>query len=841
MEPCCPRASGERGERGRPEGRQGMTAHPADPLEELSPRRILGSPMLRSEDRALLTGTARYTDDVPCEGALHGVFVRSPIAHALVRSVDVDEARAMPGVVGVFVAGDMSGLRMPPVEDSPETFARPLLATERVLFVGEPVAVVVAQTRAQAVDAADAVAVDYEPLVPVIDPEAALEPGAPVLFQAHGSNLAIRVDDVAEDPNALEGAEIIVRARFVNQRVAPVPMEPNGALAIAGVAPDEPSVALWASVQAPHDTRRIVAQVLGLDSAQVRVRTAAVGGGFGGKIPTYPEHVVIAWLARRMGGAVRWAETRTKNIVAMTHGRGQVQHVELGATRDGRLTGLRVLVIQDIGAYASEAATLPPLTGLMASGPYRIPRIDFHAVSVLTNTTPVGAYRGAGRPEATWLLERALDMLAGDLGIDPAEIRRRNFIPPEAFPYRTPTGATYDSGDLGRALDTALRAAGYTELRKEQAARIDRGETWRLGVGIGSYIEVTGWGSEFASVEADEKGTFTVLTGTSPQGQGHETAWAQIVADTLGAPFDAVAVRHSDTALVPRGEGTMGSRSLQVGGSAVLRASMALLAKARRLAAHLLKTGESGVRFSGGRIGVRGAPELSLSWGGLAAAAADSASLPPGMETGLRAQDDFEMEDSTYPSGVHVAVVEVDTETGKVKLVRHVAADDCGRRVNPMLVEGQIHGGAAQGAAQALYESFVYDEEGNPLTSSLATYAMPSAAELPAFDTIPLVTPTDRNPLGAKGVGEGGTIGAGPAVHNAVIDALSHLGVRHVDPPMTPERVWTAITDAGRDVPGDRNEGGAHGPAGPERFDRGNRHPNAERPVSGRGVTPKIR
>jgi carbon-monoxide dehydrogenase large subunit len=818
-----------------------MTAHPPDPLEEFSPSRVLGSPVLRSEDRALLTGAGRYLDDVPCEGALHGVFVRSPIAHALVRSVDVDEARAMPGVMGVFVADDMGGLRMPPVEDSPETFARPLLAADRVLFAGEPVAVVVAQTRAQAMDAADAVAVDYEPLVPVIDPETALEPDAPVLFPAHGSNLAIRVDDVAEDPGALEGAEIIVRARFVNQRVAPVPMEPNGALAIAAVRPDQPSVTLWASVQAPHDTRRIVAQVLGLDSGRVRVRTAAVGGGFGGKIPTYPEHVVIAWLARQMGSPVRWSETRSENMVAMTHGRGQVQHVELGATRDGRLLGLRVFVIQDIGAYASEAATLPPLTGLMASGPYRIPRIDFHAVSVLTNTTPVGAYRGAGRPEATWLLERAMDMLAGDLGIDPAEIRRRNFIPPEAFPYRTPTGATYDSGDLGRALDTALRAAGYTELRKEQAARIDRGETWRLGVGIGSYIEVTGWGSEFASVEADEKGTFTVLTGTSPQGQGHETAWAQIVADTLAAPFDAVAVRHSDTALVPRGEGTMGSRSLQVGGSAVLRASMALLAKARRLAAHLLEASESDVRGFDGRIGITGDPESSLSWAELAAAAADSASLPPGMETGLRAQDDFEMEDSTYPSGVHVAVVEVDTETGKVKLARHIAVDDCGRRVNPLLVEGQIHGGIAQGAAQALYESIVYDELGNPLTASLASYGMPAAPDLPAFVTVPLATPTDRNPLGAKGVGEGGTIGAGPAVHNAVIDALSHLGVRHIDMPMSPDRVWMAIGDALSGAPGDREKGEAYGAAGPEWLDRGHRHAHAERPVDRRGVTPKIR
>jgi carbon-monoxide dehydrogenase large subunit len=477
----------------------------------------------------------------------------------------------------------------------------------------------------------------------------------------------------------------------------------------------------------------------------------------------------------------------------------------------------------------------------MASGPYRIPRIDFHAVSVVTTTTPVGAYRGAGRPEATWLLERALDMLAAELGIDPAEIRRRNFIPPEAFPYRTPTGANYDSGDPGQALDIALRAAGYAELRQEQAARLGRGETCQLGIGICTYVEVTGWGSEFASVGVDDLGTFTVLTGTSPQGQGHETAWAQIVADTLGVPFDAVTVRHSDTLLVPRGEGTMGSRSLQVGGSAVLRASVALLDKARRLAAHLLETSADDIRRLDGRIGVGGAPELSISWGELAAAAADPSSLPPGMETGLRAQNDFEMEDSTYPFGAHIAVVEVDTETGKVKLVRHVAVDDCGRRINPMLVDGQIHGGIAQGAAQALFESFVYDDEGNPLTSSLATYAMPSAVDLPSFVTVPLTTPTDRNPLGAKGVGEGGTIGAGPAVQNAVIDALSHLGIRHIDMPMSPERVWRAISDALRGVPGVSEKGEAHGAAGPEWFDRGNRDAHAERFVDRRGVPPRLR
>lgn len=799
---------------------------------------VHGGRVLRKEDGPLLTGAARFLDDVPCQGALHAVFVRSPLAHAVIQAIDADDARAMPGVVGVFTSADIGELYLPPVEDTPATFARPLLAVGRVLFAGEPVAAVVARTRTQAVDAAEAISVDYEPLAPVIDPEEALESGAPLLFPAHGSNVLAHLDDVADDPGALDGAEITVRARFVNQRVAPVPMEANGALAVAGLSPDQPVLTLWASVQAPHDAARIVAEVLGLDPAQVHVRVAAVGGAFGGKIPVYPEHVAVAWLARHLRAAVRWAETRSENLVAMTHGRGQVQHVELGAARDGRLTGLRVAVIQDVGAYASEAATLPPLTGLMASGPYRIPRIDFHAVSVLTNTTPVGAYRGAGRPEATWLLERALDMLALELRMDPAEVRRRNFIPSAAFPYRTPTGANYDSGDMTAALAAALSAAEYGELRKEQASRIERGDIWRLGIGIGSYVEVTGWGSEYACVEVDELGRFTVLTGTSPQGQGHETVWAQIVAETLGVSLDTVAVRHSDTVVVPRGEGTMGSRSLQVGGSAVRRASLSLLARATRLAAHLLRVSEADLDWQDGRIGVRWDPAASLSWEELAAAVADPSALPPGMEPGLRAENDFEMDDSTYPCGVHVAVVEVDIETGKVRLIRHVAVDDCGRRINPMVVEGQIHGGIAQGAAQALSESVRYDALGNPLTASLATYAMLSAADLPGFVTAEVVTPTERNPLGAKGVGESGTIGAGPAVHNAVIDALSHLGIRHIDTPMTPDRVWGAIRDAEVSADG---KGGAHEAARPEWLDRGHRDTNDERSVDRRTLPPKVR
>jgi carbon-monoxide dehydrogenase large subunit len=471
-----------------------------------------------------------------------------------------------------------------------------------------------------------------------------------------------------------------------------------------------------------------------------------------------------------------------------------VQDVELGARRDGTIVGLRATTTHDAGAYGG--GFLPMVTMTMSSGVYRIPKIAFTAKAVVTNTTPTGAYRGAGRPEAAALVERSVDLLADELGIDPAEIRRRNFIPPDAFPYETPTGATYDSGEYERALDEALRLARYDELRKEQDERRRRGDTKLLGIGISSYVEISGRGSEFGSVTVNDDGSVTVLTGSAPHGQGHETAWAQIAASVLGVPFESITVLHSDTAVVPRGVGTFGSRSLQLAGSAVYRAGEAVLAKAKEVAAHLLEASvDDIVSFDDGRLGVAGTPVSALGWAELAQAARRP-DRPEGIEPGLEATIDFEQNSGTFPFGSHVAVVEVDTETGRVELERMVAVDDCGTVLNPMLAEGQVHGGLAQGIAQALYEAVVYDRDGNPLTTTLADYAFPSAAELPMFETAHTETPSPHNPLGAKGIGESGTTGSTPAVWNAVIDAVSHLGIRELDMPLTPERVWRAIQSA---------------------------------------------
>jgi carbon-monoxide dehydrogenase large subunit len=779
--------------------------------------------VLRSEDRGLLTGATAYLEDVAQADALHAAFVRSPHAHARVRSVDADAAGAMPGVVGVFTAADLPGMRLPAVEDLPDGLRRPLLATNVVRFAGEPVAVVVAATRAQAMDAAEIVGVESDPLPVVIDPLRAMDRGAPALFPEFGSNVVLLRRRMTHD-DALEGAEVVVRGRFRNQRVAPVPLEANGALAVPG---DE-GLTLWLSCQATHSSRSAIAQAIGIDERAIRVRTAAVGGGFGAKIPAYAEQAVVAGLALRLGRPVRYAESRSENLMAMTHGRDQLQEVEIGATRDGTIVGLRAAIVADLGAYADEGATLPESTELMAVGPYDIARLDVEIRAVLTNKTPLGAYRGAGRPEATALLERGMDLVAAELGIDPAEVRRRNYI--RAFPNETVAGATYDTGDYERALDEALRLAGYAAVRREQKVRRERGDRQHIGIGVASYVEVTGWGSEYARVAIADDGSMTLVTGSSPQGQGHETAFAQILADRLGVPFESVTVRHSDTAVVPRSEGTMGSRTLQVGGSAVLGAADRLVDRARTVAAGLLEVSTRDVVLTDeGRFEVAGVPGSGPTWSDIARAAAPDCPLD--------VENDFEIQDSTYPFGTHVAVVEVDSETGDARLVRHVAVDDCGTVLNPMLVQGQVHGGIAQGAAQALYEEVVYDELGTLLTGNFTTYAFPSAAELPRFETASTETPTPANPLGAKGIGEAGTIGAIPAVHNAVVDALAHLGVRHVDMPASPERVWRAIGEARSRT----ESGGEDATTGHEGPDLGHRDADAGGLLHRRGVAPPIR
>ena len=761
--------------------------------------------VLRVEDPGLLTGSTRYLEDLDAD-ALHVVFVRSPLAHGRIASIDADEARRMPGVVGVFTSADLAGLRMPAVEGLPDEVRRPLLAAGVVRFVGEPVAAVVAGTRAQGMDAAEVVAVEYDPLPVVTDPVASMARDAAPLFPAVGSNVVLLLRRTTDD-DALAGAEVVVRGWFRNQRVAPVPLEVNGGLAV----PNDGDLTLWLPCQATHFSRSAIAQAIGLDEQRIRVRTAAVGGGFGAKIPAYPEQAVVAVLALRLGRPVRYVESRSENLVAMTHGRDQLQEIELGATRDGRVVGLRASVVADLGAYADEGATLPESTAMMAVGPYDVPRLDFEIRAVLTNKTPLGAYRGAGRPEATALLERGMDLLAAELGLDPADVRRRNFV--RDFPHRTVAEATYDTGDYPRALDEALRLADHDALRREQEERRRRDDRSLLGIGIGSYVEVTGWGSEYARVSVAADGSVGLVTGASPQGQGHETAFAQILADRLRVPMESVGVRHSDTAVVPRSEGTMGSRTLQVAGSAVLQAADRLVERARSVAARLLEVATDDVVLSEeGRFEVAGVPGSGPTWQEVAVAA-ESSGEP------LDLEHDFEIRDSTYPFGTHVAVVEVDGETGEARLIRHVAVDDCGTVLNPVLVRGQVHGGIAQGVAQALYEEVVYDELGTPLNANLTTYTFPSAAEFPSFDTKSVETPTPLNPLGAKGIGEAGTIGAIPAVQNAVVDALAHLGVRHLDMPASPERVWRALA-AARSGTIARDVDGAAEPSGPRRGDR---------------------
>jgi carbon-monoxide dehydrogenase large subunit len=732
----------------------------------------LGGVVKRREDPRLVTGAGRYTDDIQPEGCLHAVFVRSPHAHARIVGVDVTDALKVPGVVGVFQASDL--------EFSSET-PRPRLCSEEVKFVGDAVAVAVAATRGEAVDAAAAVMVDYEVLRALVDLSAALEAGAMLVHPDKGDNLAFEFE--LGEEGALEGADVVVRGRFVNQRLAAVPIEANAVVA----EPDgEGGIRMWTSTQVPFGVRGAVADSLGLPEDKVRVIAGDVGGAFGAKLMTYPEQSVIAALALKLDRPVRWFEYRTENMVAMTHGRGHVQNVALGATAEGKLVGLEAEVIADAGAYAGLSPPQLVLTALLASSVYAIPRIRWHGSCVYTNTTVMSAYRGAGRPEAIALIERAMDMLAVELSMDPAELRRRNLIS-GPFPYTTVTSLTYDTGDYAGALDLALKAAGYEELRSEQRARRKRGDKVQLGIGLCTYVEMTAVlnTTEFGEARAEPDGTIVISVGTTSSGQGHETAYAQLASQVLGVPSDSIRIVQSDTGVVSRGGGTSGSRSLQLGGSAVRGACIALVEKARDEAARRLEaSAEDIVRMPDGRFGVKGVPATALGWADLA------------VEATLVAAFDFEQDDQTFPFGCHVAVVEVDVETGQAHLMRHIAVDDCGTVLNHMLVEGQIHGGVAQGVAQALYEEFVYDAEGNPLTTSLIDYVIPTIGEIPQVETVSMETPTPLNPLGAKGIGESGTIGSTPAVQNAVIDAVSHLGVRHIDMPLHPMRVWEAIEKA---------------------------------------------
>jgi carbon-monoxide dehydrogenase large subunit len=759
---------------------------------------ILGNPVRRVEDPRILLGGARYVADLDLPRGLTAFFVRSTMAHARVEAVDTGAAAKMPGVAGVYTVDDLGLPDLPPFPMAPSAMGRPPLARGTVRFVGEPVAVVLAETQEQATDAAGEVIIDYDPLPAVADAEAALADGAPLLFPDAGTNLATEFD-FGRVPDVFDGADTVVTGRIRNQRLAPVPLEVNAAAAVPA---DGDRLTLWVSSQHPFGLRDPLAGMLGIPAQNIRVACPAVGGGFGAKIPLYAEYAVIAAAARRLGRPVRWVETRSESMTGLVHGRDQIQYVEVGVKTDGTIVGLRAHLIANAGAYPAIGALLPSFTRNMSSGVYAIPKIDVRTSAVVTNTTSVGAYRGAGRPEAAALVERAVDMVATELGLDPVEIRRKNLIPRFEAPHTTAVGSTYDVGDYAAALDEVLRLAGYDDLRREQQARRDRGDRLALGIGLSVYVEITGGPGpmpEFGAVEVHADGTATAQTGTSPHGQGHETAFAQIVSAVLGVPIDKVRVLHSDTDLVPESNGTYGSRSLQLGGSSIFVAAEKVLEQAKERAADLLEAAPSDiVLFDDGRFGVAGTPARSVGWEQLAAARDGEAAGGGDVAAALRAEAKHPQSSNTYPFGAHIAVVEVDTETGAVHLLRMVAVDDCGRVLNPLLAEGQVHGGLAQGIAQALFEEFAYDADGTPLTATLADYLVPSAAELPSYETAHTETPTPLNPLGAKGIGESGTIGSTPAVQNAVVDAVAHLGVRHIDMPLTPERVWRAIQESAR-------------------------------------------
>ncbi len=751
---------------------------------------VVGQRVRRREDPRFLTGRGSYVDDLRFPGALQATFVRSPWAHARITGVDTSAATALDGVQ-VFTAGDID---LPPnpappfVGADPQTH-RPLVASEKVRFAGDIVAIALAQTREASVDAAELVEVQYQPLPVVTDTREAVKDEV-LLFEGLGTNVCLH-RPLEPDEHLFDGCVVVTSGTVLSSRLAACPVEPRATVAQFG---EDGRLTVWLSTQTAHQDKMVLGLMLGLEPDQVRVVAPDVGGGFGGK-GLAVEDLLLGWLARVTGRPVRWTETRSENLVAMHQGRAMWLGFELGANAEGEIQALRLKILADAGAYPGIGSFLPNLTGMMSSGVYRIPKIELEITSVMTNTTPTGPVRGAGRPEATQVLERAIDMLAADLSLDPAEVRRRNFIPADAFPFATASGASYDIGDYAQALERVLDHAGYESLRQEQAARRRDGAVRQLGIGLSTYVEVTnGLGeSEFGAVEITPAGEAIVKTGSLSQGQGHETTFAQIASERLGLPVEQITVIKGDTDAVPRGTGTYASKSTQIGGVAAGKAAQELVETAKRLAAEELEANPDDMvlDLASGRFHVAGAPEPALSWPDLAGRLNQA-----GRITELAAEADFQAAQPTFPFGAHVAVVEVDTETGAVQLMRLIALDDAGRIVNPLIAEGQVHGGLAAGIAQALFEELTYDEDGNPLNASLVTYGFPAATELPSFELVEMETPTPVNPLGAKGIGESGTIGATPAVHNAVIDALAPYGVRHIDMPVNGEAVWQALQAA---------------------------------------------
>ena len=758
---------------------------------------ILGTRVLRTEDPGFLSTGAVYTEDVQDErlaGACYLHFVRSTVAHARINSIDASAAEEAEGVVAVYTAADLEADGLKPLKPMApfmnQAMQQTLLASDTVRFVGEPVAVVVTEEMYQGEDAIELVDVDYDFLPAVVNMNDALAGDKGLLFPDAGTNLICTFgDQSASNQDLFDGCEVVASEVIQNTRVAPAPMESRAAAAAWG---EDGRLTAWIPNQGAQGTKGALVGALGVEPDVVRIITPDVGGAFGAKFGVDPEQVITCWIAKQLGRPARWSETRMENLLGMTHGRAQQHKITIGGMKDGTVLAYRIEILQDCGAYPKAGAFLPSLTRLMTPGPYNIPRAESWSWSVVTNTTPVGAYRGAGRPEAAAAVDRAMDLFADAAGVDAAEVRRKNLLPKFTEPHTTAFGAKYDSGDYVTALEKALAAADYQGLLAEQAKRRANGDTVQLGIGLSSYVEITGPGGEAGgpnengTVEVHPDGTATVLTGTSPHGQGHQTVWAMLVSDELGIPVDKITVKWGDTDLVPKGGGTGGSRSLQLGGAAVQQASRELLDVARDRAAEMLEAAAADLQFDIGSssFSVKGDPDISVPLSSLA------------NTERLLVRSVFTAPGPTFPFGTHVAVVDVDTETGKVYLRRIVTVDDAGTVINPLLAEGQRHGGIAQGAAQAFLEEVVYDDDGNPLTATFADYPFLSATEVPSYELVSMETPTSYNPLGAKGIGEAGSIGATPAVQNAVIDAVSHLGVTHIDMPTSPQRVWRAINAA---------------------------------------------
>ena len=764
--------------------------------------KFVGQRLKRTEDPRLIQGLAHYVDDIRLPDTLHAVFVRSIYAHARIKGVDISEAAKAPGVVAVYTGKDVAKVGPVPCAAALPGLKVPdhrVLATNKVYFVGHPVAVVVAHDKYLAKDAADLIQVDYEELPVAMDEEKAAQ-GGPVIHEQFGDNIAYKLTAGEGDIEAaLKSADKVIKQRILHRRLAPIAMEGRGVL--ARYYPGEQELTLWTSTQIPHLARTQIAIMLGMPENKLRLIAPEVGGGFGSKLNVYAEEALMGWISMQTGKPVKWIEGRRENIQATIHGRGQTGTIEIGFKKDGTLTGFRYNVFADMGAYHQLLTpAIPTLTGLMLSGCYKIPAIQMNVTGVFTNKMSTDAYRGAGRPEATYVIERAMDLVAADLGMDVVEVRRKNFPAPHEFPFKTATGLFYDSGNYEGALKKALDMAGYSKLREEQKQARKEGRI--MGIGVSTYVEICaigpsaatpagGW--ESATVRVEPTGKVTILTGCSPHGQGEETAFAQIAADQLGVEVNDVTVIHGDTAIVQYGIGTFGSRGMAVGGTAVYLALQKVREKASKIAAHLLETDAGNVSFQQGKFSSSGQQGKQVTIQDVALAAHMARNLPPDMEPGLAAIHFFEPKNFTFPFGTHIAVVELDSETGEIHFKRYVAVDDCGNVINPMLVDGQVQGGIVQSLGQALYEEIVYDDQGQLVSGTLMDYGLPKASMVPWLELDRTETPTNVNPMGVKGVGEAGTIGATPAIVAAIVDALAPYGVRHLDMPIKPEVIWQII------------------------------------------------